>query len=107
MSDLLFKSPMELQIELGNRVRQLRLSRNLDQQTTAEKAGISKAAYRNLEAGRGSSVQTLLRTLKALDFLQGIEMLAPEPTVNPLALVRKSSPPQRVRRPRGPKRSKS
>ncbi len=107
MSNLSFKSPLELQVELGNRVRQLRLFRNLDQQTTAEKAGISKKAYRNLEAGRGSSVQTLVRTLKALDYLQGIEMFAPEPTVNPLALLRTSKPPQRVRRPRGPRKLKS
>lgn len=103
MGDLLFKSPQELQIELGKRVRQLRLSRNLDQQTTAEKAGISKATLRNLEAGLGSSVETLLRVLKALDCLQGIDMLAPQPTVNPLALLHRSKPPQRVRRPRGPR----
>jgi transcriptional regulator with XRE-family HTH domain len=106
MSDLLFKSPRELQIALGNRVRQLRLSRNLDQRTVAEKAGISLRGYGRLELGKGSSVKTLVRVLKALDFLQGIEMLAPEPTVNPLALLRSSKPPQRVRRPRGSKKAK-
>lgn len=98
MSDLSYKSPQELQIDLGRRVRQLRLFRNLGQRATAEKAGISHGALRTLEAGKGSSVQTLLRILKALDFLQGIEMLAPEPTVSPLAMVRTSKPPQRVRR---------
>jgi transcriptional regulator with XRE-family HTH domain len=107
MRDLQFKSPRELQVELGKRVRQLRLSRNLDQRTTAEKAGIAEKALRNLETGRGSSVQTLLRTLKALDYSQGIEMLAPEVTVNPLALLRRSKPPQRVRRPRGPRKPNS
>jgi transcriptional regulator with XRE-family HTH domain len=107
MMDIRFKSPAELQIELGKRVRQLRLSRNLDQRTTAEKAGISKATFRNLEAGRGSSVETLLRTLKALDYAEGIEILAPEPTVNPLALLRTSAPPQRVRRKRGPRKKDS
>jgi transcriptional regulator with XRE-family HTH domain len=97
MSDLQFKSPGELQIELGKRMRQLRLSRNLDQRSVAEKAGIARAALQNLEAGRGSSVQTLLRTLKALNFLEGIEILAPEPTVNPLALLKTKKPPQRAR----------
>jgi hypothetical protein len=48
-------------------------------------------------------VETLLRTLKALDALQGIEMLAPEVTVDPLALLHTSKPPQRVRRPRKPR----
>jgi hypothetical protein len=43
-------------------------------------------------------VETLLRVLKALDHLQGIEMLAPEISVNPLDLLRQTKAPQRVRR---------
>ena len=100
MSDITFQTPKELQVALGERVRRLRLARNADQRATADKAGISEKALRNLEAGRGSTVETLLRTLKALDALQGIEMLAPEVTVDPLAILRSSRPPQRVRRPR-------
>jgi len=97
MSSIQFKSPQELQTELGRRIRQLRLSRNIDQRAAAEKAGVTRAALQNLEAGRGSSVQTLLRTLKALNYLEGIEMLAPQPTVNPLSLLKTKTPPQRAR----------
>ncbi|HEY7403845.1 MAG TPA: helix-turn-helix transcriptional regulator [Candidatus Angelobacter sp.] len=79
-------------------MQSLRLSRNMDQRTTADKAGISLRALVNLEAGRGSTVETLLRTLKALDYLQGIEMLAPEITVDPLALLDSPKPQRRVRR---------
>ncbi len=104
--ELLFKTPSELQILLGERLRQLRLSRNADQVETAERAGISEKALRNLEAGRGSSVQTLVRVLKALNALNGIEMLAPVPVVNPMMLLRTHSEPQRVRRPRGPRKTK-
>lgn len=93
-----FSTPNELQELLGERLRRLRLNRNLDQRTTAEKAGISEKALRNLESGRGSTVETLLRVLKALDHLQGLDMLAPEISVNPLDLLRKSKAPQRVRR---------
>ena len=75
MSTLSFTTPHELQILLGERLRRLRLNRNLDQLTTAEKAGVSEKALRNLEAGRGSTVETLLRVLKALDPLQRIERL--------------------------------
>ena len=59
--------------------------------------GLQGNGLQNLEAGRGSSVQTLLRTLKALNYLEGIEMLAPQPTVNPLALLKTKTPPQRAR----------
>lgn len=98
MSDLLFKTPEELQWTLGERLRRLRLDRNLDQRTTAEKAGISEKALRNLEAGRGSTLETLIRVLKALGYLQGIDVLVPEPSINPLDLLRQSKAPQRARR---------
>jgi transcriptional regulator with XRE-family HTH domain len=53
MSNRLFKTPDELQVALGERIKRLRLNRNLDQKSTAEKAGISERALRNLESGRG------------------------------------------------------
>jgi len=97
MSDLSFKSISELQVLFGEQVQALRLSKNLDQITTAEKAGISEKALRNLEAGRGSTVESLLRVLKALDSLEGLELLAPRPSVSPLALLRSSKARQRIR----------
>ena len=100
MSTLLFNTLEELQTVLGERLRRLRLNRNLDQRTAAEKAGVSERALRNLEAGRGSTVETLLRVLKALEYLQGIDMLAPETSINPLDLLRQPKAPQRVRRSR-------
>jgi transcriptional regulator with XRE-family HTH domain len=101
MSDLSFKSISELQSLLGEQVHNLRIFKNLDQHTTAEKAGVSEKALRNLETGRGSSMATLLRVLKALNSLEGIEMLAPQPSVNPLALLRSSKARKRVRHPLG------
>jgi len=101
MTEMQFRSPEELQKELGKRIRQLRLFRNIAQKAVAEKAGVTRAALQNLEAGRGSSVQTLLRVLKALNYLEGIESLAPEPTINPLALLKTKKSPQRASRRRG------
>jgi transcriptional regulator with XRE-family HTH domain len=106
MTYLQFGTPEELQTELGRRLKQLRLSKNLDQRTTAEKAGITRAALQNLEAGRGSSVKTLVRTLKALNYLEGIEILAPEPTINPLAMLKTKRLPARARRSREPQPEK-
>lgn len=99
MADMSFMTPDELQAVLGRQLQELRIAKNLDQITTAEKAGISEKALRNLEAGRGSSVETLVRVLKALDSLEALRTLAPRPTVSPLALLRQSgSPRRRVRR---------
>jgi transcriptional regulator with XRE-family HTH domain len=100
MKEITLSSPEKLQIALGERIRKLRLLRNLGQRETSDKAGVSEKALRNLETGRKSSVETLLRTLKALNYLEGIEMLVPEVTINPLALLHNPKPQQRVRRPR-------
>jgi transcriptional regulator with XRE-family HTH domain len=93
MSEMNFKTPSELQIMLGDRIRRLRKNRGLNQRATAEKAGVSEKSLRNLEGGHGSTIETLLRVLKSLDALDGIEMLVPEATVNPMALL-----PRRGRR---------
>jgi transcriptional regulator with XRE-family HTH domain len=93
-----FTSVTELQALLGEQVKAIRISKDLDQITTAERAGLSEKALRNLEAGRGSSVESLLRVLKALDSLDGLELLAPRPSISPLALLRSSKARQRVRK---------
>lgn len=99
MEDMSFMSPDELQTVFGKQLQELRIAKNLDQVTTAEKAGISEKALRNLETGRGSSIETLVRVLKALDSLDGLQLLAPKPSVSPLALLRHSGAVRRrVRR---------
>jgi transcriptional regulator with XRE-family HTH domain len=99
MKDMSFMSLDELQTAFGKQLQQMRISKSLDQVTTAEKAGISERALRNLEAGRGSSVETLIRVLKALDSLDGLRLLAPKVSVSPLALLRNAGAARRrVRR---------
>ena len=99
MDDMSFMSPDELQAVFGKQLQELRISKNLDQVTTAEKAVISEKTLRNLEAGRGSSVETLVRVLKALDSLDGLRLLAPKSSVSPLALLSHSGAARRrVRR---------
>ena len=104
-ADLQFATGEELQIVLGERVRRIRLSRNLDQRETAAKADVSVSALRNLETGKGATTATLLRVLKALDALDSLEMLAPDVKTNPVALLNKRRPQLRVHRPRASKKA--
>ena len=50
-------------------------------------AGISRVTLANLEAGRGSTVLTLIRTLKALGAEHDLQALAPHPTISPMAML--------------------
>src|SRR3546814_2343760 len=77
-----------LQVRLGDQLRRLRLARDLDQLTLADKAGVSEKALRNLEAGRGSSLSTLLQVLRALDRLDWLETRSEEHTSELQSLMR-------------------
>ena len=91
-----FMTPPELAVELGSRLRQLRIRKLLDQKEVAARAGISARTLIMLEQGRGSTVETLLRVLKSLDALDGLDALAPRPTISPIAMMKARRPPQRI-----------
>lgn len=97
MKDLA-KSPAELQHDLGDALRALRINRRLTQADVAAKAGLAQRSLASLERGEGSSVETLVRTLNALNATDAIAKLAPTPQVSPLAMLRHDAGlPQRVR----------
>jgi len=89
---------------LGAQVRAARIAADLDQVSLAERADVSLGALKNLEAGKGSSLKTLVRVVRALDRTDWLESLAPPITISPLAMLasRRSGarPRQRVRRSR-------
>lgn len=85
--------------ELGAQVRRARLERNLTQATLAEHANIGLSAVRGLEAGKGSTLRTLISVVRALDLDAWLAELSPDPGVDPIALadaMRKSKPRQRA-----------
>ncbi|MBM2885520.1 helix-turn-helix transcriptional regulator [Chromobacterium phragmitis] len=93
----------EMEAELGERLKTLRIHRNLDQKTLAERAGISVRTLRNLEAGCGSSLRTLIQVVRTLGRESWFETIAPIPSINPLILTRTAAPRQRASKTRKPK----
>ena len=81
----------EWQRAVGEWLRDARLARDLDQETVASLADISTRALRNLESGDGSSLGTLIKTVRALgreDWLEQLDEGTGEPS--PLELLRES-----------------
>jgi transcriptional regulator with XRE-family HTH domain len=70
--------------ELGRRLSRLRLDRNLTQQALANEAGVSRHTLLRLEDGQSVTLSALLRILRALDLLDGLEALVPVPLPSPL-----------------------
>lgn len=94
---LQFKTPEELAALLGERVRKLRIMHRMTQEDLAERAGVSVRAVRDLETGAGSKVDTLLRVLKAVQSVDALDAIAPDIGVDPMAMLRRSRNPRRVR----------
>jgi transcriptional regulator with XRE-family HTH domain len=93
----------EWEARLGAQVRAIRIAADLDQVTLAERADLSVGAIKNLEAGKGSSLGTLIRVLRALDRTDWLESLAPPITVSPLHMLaakRATAAPRRRASPR-------
>jgi len=86
----------ELEAQLGLQIRALRLRRNVDQQALAEQAGVALSALKNVESGKGSTLKTLLKVLRALDRLDWISNLAPTVSISPLQLLKQKAPRQRA-----------
>nr|WP_254280996.1 helix-turn-helix transcriptional regulator [Frigoribacterium sp. VKM Ac-2836] len=89
--------------QVGDQVRRLRLDRGLDQLELARRADLSPSTVQSLEAGRGSTLRTLVRVLRALGADDALGNIAPASAVSPLDVLRSSAdePRRRVYRPRG------
>jgi transcriptional regulator with XRE-family HTH domain len=70
--------------ELGRRLARLRLDRNLTQQELATEAGVSRETVQRLERGHSVTLSGLLRVLRALELLEGLDALVPEPLASPI-----------------------
>jgi len=91
-------TPQELEAILGENVKALRLQKNLDRQTLCHHAGISQNALRHLEGGKGATLKTLIRVIRALDRESWLASIAPQISINPLHMIREKRPRQRASR---------
>lgn len=92
--------------ELGQRLQHTRLERNLSQAKLAEEAGIGRVTLQRIEDGKPASMVNLIRVLRALDLLEGLDQLVPPPTASPLdELRRQGQQRQRAGSPRRSQRS--
>lgn len=94
----------EWEAELGRHLRELRLRQNLDQRRLAEQAGVALNAVKNLEAGKGATVASLAKVLRALGKADWLDSLAPAVSVSPLQMLKAKPLRQRASRARGPSR---
>jgi len=93
----------EWEQEMGQQLRRIRLLKNVDQRILAERAGVSLNAVKNLEHGKGATLKSLVRVLRALGRVEWLNSLSPEVSVSPIQILdsKKKLPRQRVSRKKG------
>ncbi len=74
--------------ELGSRIAQYRLNRNLTQDALAREAGVSKRTIHRVEHGHSIQASNLIRILRALHLLGNLEALIPEPAISPIQQIK-------------------
>lgn len=88
-------------VELGTRLARRRLDLQLTQAEVAEQAGIAKRTLERIEAGASAQLSSLIRILRVLDALLGLDRMLPESGPRPMDLLkRKGKVRQRATRQR-------
>lgn len=64
--------------EVGERIRQQRISRNYTQSQFAEKCGLSTSTITRIENGEDSKLSNVIRVLVAMDMQDNLEHLVPK-----------------------------
>ena len=69
--------------EIGRRIDQLRLERNMTQQELADAVGLSRVSYARLVSGQ-AKFSNVIAVLRALDQLHLLETFVPEEVFSPI-----------------------
>ena len=80
-------SDKSIETELGNRIKALRLRKNITQKELGEAATLSLNAIKSLESGRGK-LSTLIAVLRELGALDHLDSFIPDTPVSPMQLAK-------------------
>lgn len=98
--DYSLASSEAIEAEIGRRLEEIRLDRNVTQTQLSQEAGVSRRTITRLENGGGVSLDTLIRVMRALGLADRLAVLLPERGVRPIERVRRQGHPRRRARPR-------
>ena len=91
-----YKTTSELMTTLGRNMRNIRLRQNIDQQQLAERAAVALNVVKNLESGKGTTLTSFIKVLRALNREDWLDALAPHVTISPLQMLKEKPVRQRA-----------
>ena len=83
---------------LGKCIEEIRLKRNITQNRLAREAGVSRSTITRLsQEGKGISLDSFIRILKALRLEENLGVILPDPGISPLEELERGNRPPRQR----------
>ena len=77
-----------IEIEVGERLKKLRLEYNITQDDLAKKTGLSRVSISKIERGKGVNLSSLIEIMRGLRVLENIAYLIPEQEISPIEMIR-------------------
>ena len=74
--------------QLGERLLQYRLNRNITQEALAKEAGVSVRTINRVERGHSTQLSNFFRLLRSLGLLDNMDALIPEPALSPIQQIK-------------------
>jgi len=93
--------------DIGQRLARRRIDLELTQADLAEQAGVGKRTVERIEAGGSSQLSSLIRVLRVLELLAGLDLLVPKAGPRPMDQLRRKGKPRRRASPGRRKQSAS
>ncbi len=89
VTDYYIASDSTILKELGERLRQLRLRKNITQETLAESTLLAVGTIKSLEAGKGK-LSTMVAVMRELGALDQLDKFIPPVTISPIKMAEAS-----------------
>ena len=88
MKSLLLKNNDEIRQILGEKIKRARVDHEYSQSDLALKSGVSVHSISNIENGKDFSVDNLISILRALYYIDNLDLLIPDIAPNPYDLMK-------------------
>lgn len=77
-----------LLMEIGSRLRDMRINANMRQDDLADKASISRSTVSKIERGKQVGISEFLRYMRAVELLESLDNVIWDTSMSPLKLAR-------------------
>lgn len=81
----------EIMVEVGEKLRQLRINKKLTQQELAQVVGVNRRLIGEIEAGKGTSLLVFIKILKTFNKTDKLLELLESSSISPREMFRKSN----------------